>query len=460
MKRRLILISAFVALVLTAFSPAPALSIEEPERLWLVGERAFADGLYPVARRALERFVERYPRDERTGNALLMLGKARLTLGELDAALDAFRRAAAFTPPPGQGLETKFWQAETHLRLKQYPEARALYDEVLRNDMSSPFAPDALYGYGWAELETKRPEPAVTAFQEFLQAWGDHPLAPPATFQLGRGLIELKRYKDALAALENFATKYQGHKLVPDAQYLHAWTRVQSGDIKGGHAELRAFVEAAPTHPLVPEARKLLRELLAKTGDKAQLQEVYASLMSQSPATPEALGEALAIAQRLGRPRDVDAAWRRLRADFPEHPATQKIAFDLANAAFKRKDWKDAVAYATVATASADDTIRAEAWLLTGESDLKLRRFAAAAKAFEEVGAVPGADPGVRFRALAGLGLAREEQKDWRAALSAYEAVAAKSPDTALRQWARERAAVVKTRIGGKPPQPSAKPRG
>jgi len=460
MKRRLILISAFVALVLTAFSPSPASSIEEPERLWLVGERAFADGLYPVARRALERFAERYPRDERTPNALLMLGKARLTLGELDAALDAFRRADAFTPPPGQGLETKFWQAETLFRLKKYSEARTLYDEVLRNDASSPFAPDALYGYGWAELETKRPEPAVTAFREFLEAWGDHALAPSASFQLARALIDLKRHKEALAALDDFGTKYRGHKLVPEAQYLHAWTRVQSGDIKGGHAELRAFVDASPNHPLVPDARRLLRESLAKTGDKSQLQEVYASLMSQSPATPEALGEALAIAQRLGRPKDVDAAWRKLRSGFPEHPATQKIAFDLASAAFKRKDWKDAVAYADVAKASADDTIRSEAWLLTGESELKLRRFPAAVKAFEEVGTVPGVDPGVRFRALAGLGLAREEQKEWRAALTAYEAVAAKSPDSALRQWARERVGVVKTRIGGKQPQPSAKPKG
>lgn len=460
MKRRLILISAFVALVLTAVSPSPASSIEEPERLWLVGERAFADGLYPVARRALERFVERYPRDERTPNALLMLGKARLTLGELDAALEAFSRAAGFTPPPGQGLEAKFWQAETLFRLKKYADARALYDEVLRTDASSPFAPDALYGYGWAELETKRPEPAVTAFREFLQAWGDNPLAPSASYQLARALIELKRYKEAVAALDDFDTKYRGHKLVPEAQYLHAWTLVQSGDIKGGQAELRAFVEASPSHPLVPEARKLLRETLAKSDDKAQLLDVYTSLMSQSPATPESLGEALAIAQRLGRPKDVDAAWRKLRADFPAHPTTQKVAFDLANAAFKRKDWKNALAYAEPATASPDDTIRAEAWLLTGESQLKLRRFPAAAKAFEEVGTVPGLDPGVRFRALAGLGLAREEQKDWRAALTAYEAVAAKSPDTALRQWARERAGVVKTRIGGKPTQPSAKPKG
>jgi tetratricopeptide (TPR) repeat protein len=135
---------------------------------------------------------------------------------------------------------------------------------------------------------------------------------------------------------------------------------------------------------------------------------------------------------------------------------THKTALDLATAAFKRKDWKEAAQYAEVAAKTDDDGVRAEAWLLAGESDLKLKRFPAAAKAFEAVGAGTNVDASVRFRALAGLGLAREEQKDWRAALTAYESVAAKSPDPSLREWARERAAFVKTRLG----QPAPKSKG
>jgi len=133
-----------------------------------------------------------------------------------------------------------------------------------------------------------------------------------------------------------------------------------------------------------------------------------------------------------------------------------KASFDAANAAFKKNQWKDAVTYAVPATDSPDDAIRAEAWLLTGESELKLKRHAAAAKAFEEVGTIPGADAAVRYRALAGLGLAREELKDWRAAADAYDQVATKSTDSALKQWARDRAAIVKARL--KQPAPATKP--
>src|SRR6267142_2211637 len=52
MKRRAPCVVAGFALVLLAVSlVSPAAAIEEADRLWLVGERAFADGLYPAARR-------------------------------------------------------------------------------------------------------------------------------------------------------------------------------------------------------------------------------------------------------------------------------------------------------------------------------------------------------------------------------------------------------------------------
>ena len=56
-------------------------------------------------------------------------------------------------------------------------------------------------------------------------------------------------------------------------------------------------------------------------------------------------------------------------------------------------------------------------------------------------------EAGVRYRALAGLGLAREQQRDWKAAFAAYEAVAARSPDATLRDWAHARAAAVKGKL-------------
>ena len=322
---------------------------------------------------------------------------------------------------------------------------------VVKKDATAPYAADAVYGLAWSDLELRRPEAAIAGFRELLARWPDHALVPAATLHLARTLAEQKRFGDALPILESFVTKYPGHKQLPDAQYLLGWARVKSGDSKAGLADLRAFVAAAPNHELAPAARRMITETLARSGDRSEMQDAYKALMEQTPPTPEALYDAASLAGRLGRPSDQEAAWRRLRKEFPDHALAARAALDLANAAFKRKDWKEAAAQANAAARSSEDGVRAEALGLAGESELKLGRYSVAAKAFEAVGGVKNVEAGVRYRALAGLGLAREQLKDLPGALAAYESVASKSPDGTLRDWARERVQSVKSRLGRPP---------
>jgi TolA-binding protein len=448
-------VPACLAVLLALSVVSPVAALDDAERLWLVGERSFADGLYPVSRRALERFVQQYPKDARLPEAVLLLGKARLRAGDAEGALEAFRRAQTLTPAPGRPQESRFWEGEALFRLKRFAEARGAYDAVVRADAASPFAGDAVYGRAWCDLEMKLPEPAIAGFREFLQTWPDHPQAASATLQLARTLIDEKKPGEAAAALQSFASKYPGSRLAADAQFLLGWAKTSSGDARGGVADLRAFVAANPSHEQAPAARKLIAQSMARSGDREDMLEAYKALMEQEPASADALYNAVQIATRLGRPKDVDAAWKRLSAEFPQHSFTRRAALDRANAAFKDKNWKAAVVLGQQAAGSDDDAVKAEALLLVGESQLKQKNYAPAAKAFEAVKSVGDVDAGVRYRALAGLGLAREEQKDWKAALAAYESVVNRSPDATLRDWARERAKTMKSRLGQAPSTPA-----
>jgi TolA-binding protein len=463
MKHRSWLVSTIVVLVLAAAVPSPALALDESDRLFLVGDKAVADGLHSLAVRALERFVADYPNDGRIGLATLLLGRAWLGVGLHERALEAFRRAQTLTPPSGPPSDARLWEGEALFRLKRYAEARTAFEEVFRNDPTSPLAPQALYGLGWTEMmEGKRYEVALKHFRELLATWPDDALAPSASVYAAQALVELKRFPDVHMLLIDFLTKYPTHPLRPDAQYLLGVAKLRGGDPKGGTADLRAFVEANPKHPQAAEARRLTDGSIARVGDRDELQAAYQARIAESPATPEGLHEAAMIAGRLGRPKDQESAWRKLRKEFPAHPLARRAALDLGNAAFKRKEWKDAATFARAAAGSDEDEVRAEALLLAGEADLKQRRFPEAVKAFEGVGAVDGIAAAVRYRALAGLGLAHEEQQQLKPALSAYEAVASKSPDAALREWAQERAKAVKGRLSKTPPAKpaAAKPKG
>src|SRR5919197_4815463 len=140
MTRRWPVLSASVVLLVATLSAPPARALDEPGRLRLVGEHAFADGLYPLARRVLERFVAEFPSHPQVGDALPLLGRARLTLGDAESALEALRRAQAAIPP-AEALEAKFWEAEALFRLRRFAEARAAYEAVVKKDAAAPRAP-------------------------------------------------------------------------------------------------------------------------------------------------------------------------------------------------------------------------------------------------------------------------------------------------------------------------------
>src|SRR5260370_24737182 len=262
-----------------------------------------------------------------------------------------------------------------------------------------------------------------------VSAFPEHPVAPSATLQAARALADTKKAGEALALLADFPTKYPASPLVADARFWSGWIKSTGSDPRGGVADLRAFLAAYPNHAQAASARRLIAHTLAGHGDREELLDAYKALMEQAPPTADALYNAVEIAMRLDRPRGQEAAWKRLSAEFPEHPLTRRTALDLASAAFKQKSWKSAVTYATQAAHSDDDAVKSEAWLLVGESELKQKRFGPAAKAFETVGTVSEVEGSVRFRALAGLGLPPPDQQEWKPAPTPYHPLAPPPPD-------------------------------
>lgn len=425
---------------LVALSGAgPAHALDEADRLILVGEKAYDDGLYPLSRRMLERFVEKFPSDSRTGDVTLMLAKVRLAQGAPDAALEALKKALGMTPVPGKPQEARFWEAEVLYRMKRFNDARTAYVRVTSVEPPSPFLPDALYGLGWTDLELKRRDAAVSDFRRLLKEFPDHATVPSATIQLGRALIETKHPDEAVTVLDGFATRFPEHRLVPDSRYYLARARIAAGNTEEGVAQLRAFARTHPNHELASSARRVALDSQLKSGKKKDIAEEYSTLMAQKPATPEALYDAGVMAAGLDRPRDAEAAWSRLRKEFPDHVLAGRASLEQGQAAFAKGNFKDAAALARVAAKSSEDTVRAEGLLLVGESEMKLRRPAPALTAFQAAADEPAIEPALRFRALAGTGLAYEEQKQWTQAAKYYDEVAAGSPDKTLASWAKTR---------------------
>jgi TolA-binding protein len=459
----LLLAGAAAALLLGA--PGAAAALDEAGRLWLVGERAFEDRLNSVARVSLERLIERYPTDKRAGQAALLLGKVRFADGHFEPALAAFRQAKSFDPPPGEPDEARFWEAETLFRMGRFDAARGAYDALVAANAASRYAPDSLYGLAWSELELKHREAAINAFRQLISAYPEHATVGPATYYLARSLVDAKRYDEAVGLLRGYGERYPKSRLIPDALYLQGLARISAGERNEGIGDLRQFIASYPQHELANQARRTIVDRLLKDGRKDELAEEYRTLMAQTPPTAESVYDAGFIATRLGRPRDADAAWAVLRKEFPGHPLAARASLEMAQGAFGRNAFKDAATLARGAAKSDDGAVRAQAQLLVGESELKLNRPAPALQAFKEAAETAGSeDPAVRYRALAGAGLALEDQGKLSEAMRQYDQVANECPDRELRAWAKTRKSAVAAQLKPAPsapssPKPAAKPR-
>ena len=392
-------------------------------------------GSTPSPRRTLERFVVAVSRTIRAAaarHAAARPGPARAERAPAGAR-GVPRAPRRSLTTPAELLEAKFWEAEALFRLKRFAEARAAYDEVVRTDAASPLAPDALYGFA---LERARAQAARArrhrASATSSRTWPEHALAPAATLQLARALVELKRVSEALPLLTALR-----RRSIPSSQ-AGARRAVPAGLDQGQRPATRAAASpicARSSPPIRTTSRRRPRggssaQTLGKYGDRDEQPTAYKTLMEQDPPTAEALYDAARDRQAADHGRRTRR--RRgasCRAQFPDHALTRRLALDLADDRLQAKELEGRRrARPSRATQSDDDSVRAEAWLLVGESELKLKRFPQAAKAFEAVGAISDVEAGVRYRALAGLGLAREEQKEWKAALTAYEAVASTQP--------------------------------
>jgi TolA-binding protein len=417
-------------------------AVTEGERRWIVGARAFEDGLYDIAFLELGRFVELAPADPRRGDATFLRGKSAYALGRYAEALSEFQTAETYPLQVTTLGEPMFWQAETLFRLKRLDEARAKYTLFLRGYPQSIYAPDALYAEGLAELDLGRSDEAMASFTRLLRDYPKSERAAPATYSLARELVRLKRWTDALPLLASFPSRYPGSSYTGEVRYLLGLAQLETGRTVDGLRTLEQYIVSDPQSDVVPSARLLVAETQVKAGRPQAALDQYQTLVRTAPPghplVPQALYQIGDLSVRVGRPADAEGAWTRIRRDFPQDPYAGPAGVQLATLYVKRRQLDAAM---QVAHAVADERggERLTALLLFGESALQARRTEEAAQAYRAVVAEAPADSPDRFRGLAGVALAAEVQKDVPAAKEAYQQIVTGAGDPELVRWAKGR---------------------
>ena len=431
-------------LIALLVAPPALASLPEAERLWRVGEGAFQDGLWEVARRHLERLSDAFPDDARRPQVLFLLGKTFLALGEGERALQAFRQARTLAPALNQGEVLTFWEAEALFKLRRFEEARDTY----KASSTGEFAAEALYGAAWSEIELGRQPEAIVLFRRLLQSHPTHPVAGTATVDLARELVARERWDEAAALLRSFPTTFSQHPRLIEARYLLALADLRRGAREAGLKGLESFLTLYPRDPLAAEAHLLVARQLVAQGKAKEALNHYRALVRdfpEDPLVPRALLEEGGIARKLSQPREAALAWERLVAMAPNDPVAHQAALELATQALKEARYPQALQWAAKARNAQDREVTEESRLVEGEAHLRLSQPRAALEAFQVILKGGRGKSPRYYRALARSGVAEEALGAREQAAARYREVVTGAKDPELVQWARDRLKLVTT---------------
>jgi TolA-binding protein len=342
--------------------------------------------------------AQRFPTDERTGEALLLAAELAGQSGDLATAGDLLDQGLARSLTPPQLDVAQVNRAIVRLRVGRFEEASAGVNELLSRAPSSPYAGRAHLTHGAALLALGRPGEAFQEFTAALQQ-GESALA-----RLGLGILALgERHWDE--ATQNFeeARDSGSAPARQAALYGLAATAFLQGNRQEFGREAGALLQQAPAAPAAPRLLYLLSALAVEEKAWPRAKDLTLRLVTDHSGSEEAddslsrLGSGAGAAAQWGLARE---AWELLLVRYPQSP------------------------------------FRDDARVGLGEALLRLGAVTEARKLLETAVAAIPSDPRLP-QALLLLAQSREATGDRAGAIEGYDRIAREFPDADIATAAR-----------------------
>jgi TolA-binding protein len=308
------------------------------------------------------------------------------------AKLEAFLARNAAHPKAGPA---QLLLGQCRLLTGQFAKAAVAFQKALALSKDPRLVAPARLGAGEALVKSDRLEEAQAALKAALGMKLESDQQAAAEYWMGESLFRQKRFQEARASYTRSVKAAPQGDLSVYAAYSAALCAAEAGDPKTSIEELRHLLQVAPRSDVAPEARLRLADALVASNQTAEAAKEYEKALG----LPGELGVQAeqGLVRALLRLKRYDAALPRLKALLPKQQAGSteyyQTALSLGLCYFQAKQFGEAGEAYDVAAKSSEPEVAAAA--LYGKA-----------------------------RSLESLG--RQEQ-----AVSAYEAVAARFPESA-----------------------------
>lgn len=238
-------------------------------------------------------------------------------------------------------------------RKTEHPkEALALYDQIMRDFESTPFAREAQYEQ-LATLYSQNSDKLLPAIDAFLQTQPEPPVRDKILLMKAETLFKTQDFQNAAQVYEPVTSSTSlPANLKAEALFKLGWCETQTRDFNGAIKAYSRFIDENPTHKQTCFARVQRGLCYQSLKNFPAAEKDYNEVIRKFEKCPE---RELALEQEaLIRGDQNDTAgmaenFRKLLKDYPETSAAAKANYWLGRIAYEAKDYKGAIPHLTKA---------------------------------------------------------------------------------------------------------------
>ncbi|MBI2427665.1 MAG: tetratricopeptide repeat protein [Ignavibacteriales bacterium] len=256
---------------------------------------AFADPLF-------EKYIERYPADERCETALYNRGISLFGINKVDDAVKLKRQYIAQYPQSIRLPKVQYEIAEIYYNAERFDMATQEYDRTVKMFPSSEFAATAQYNKGWCYYRLGDTLKMVESFERFVQSHPHTPQAPDAQFSIGDYYYNIKEYEKAKQAYRVILDKYPAYVRVEEAknlvreldqinsftEYSKAMTYFDTQDFLRAIPLLEEVLKKYPDADVRYACEANIASAYSELGEKKKALEMFSKIIEKYSGTAEA----------------------------------------------------------------------------------------------------------------------------------------------------------------------------
>ncbi len=257
-----------------------------PYAQYYLGWSHYRAGGYQQARDLLLRMIDANPDHPLIARSLYLVGWCTYNLGDYAPAAEYFARLARMntdlTP------QAAFLQGKSLLTLEKYTEAAEIFQNLLREYPSSPFAADSLFEFAGITARLGDIHRAAESYRSLYQRYPDSPLAGEALYKRGEVYFEKEMYAEARDAFYEYRRAFPQGRLQDAALYWGAQSSLKLSESFGAVLLLEKLVDSYPASPFRSDALREAAEIYAQREDFRRALNLITRMIAEYPAEAQA----------------------------------------------------------------------------------------------------------------------------------------------------------------------------